>query len=472
MALDLRFSDEVLRDERTELERGRESRMYDVSAWSLPLALGLEAYTARDVPGDLAEASVGADPTDEDLSDQAPKAPGDQAAFGYLIPIDDSRVYPALARLLAEDIKLRVARKSFTVQGRRFPRGAILVRRHENGEDLWNVLARVLEETAVEVFPLDTALADDGPDLGGGEYGLLQTPRVAIASQWPVRTTSFGEVWYLLDDRLGLRSSPINVQDLGRLDLRQYNVLVLPSSSNLNAVLGENGQQALRTWVESGGTLIAIGGSASALASEGSDLSQVRDRSDVLDKLDVYEEAIDREIAARSISIDRATIWGEDPPAADAQAPAVEDAEGQTPDDGAADSEKLKRSDEWGRRFSPQGAIASATLDEEHWLCFGLGAELPVLVAGSHVLMSMPPVQTPVRLKDEDSLRLAGLIWPEARERLAHGAWATVERRGNGQVILFASDPFFRAQWEGTGRLLQNAILLGPGLGTNPPLPW
>ena len=67
---------------------------------------------------------------------------------------------------------------------------------------------------------------------------------------------------------------------------------------------------------------------------------------------------------------------------------------------------------------------------------------------------------------------LSGLMWPEARQRWAGAAYATVERVGYGQIILFTSNPFFRGYFEGTGRLLTNAVILGPGMGTNQPVPW
>jgi hypothetical protein len=47
-----------------------------------------------------------------------------------------------------------------------------------------------------------------------------------------------------------------------------------------------------------------------------------------------------------------------------------------------------------------------------------------------------------------------------------------VERLGNGQVILFANDPFFRAYYEGSARLVLNAVMLGPGMGATQPIPW
>jgi hypothetical protein len=39
-------------------------------------------------------------------------------------------------------------------------------------------------------------------------------------------------------------------------------------------------------------------------------------------------------------------------------------------------------------------------------------------------------------------------------------------------VILFATDPTFRMWLAGQQRLLLNAVLLGPGLGASPAVPW
>jgi len=94
------------------------------------------------------------------------------------------------------------------------------------------------------------------------------------------------------------------------------------------------------------------------------------------------------------------------------------------------------------------------------------------MVAGSYVFMSKYPVTTPVRLADNEHLRLSGLLWPEAKERLADSAYVTIESVGRGQVILFAFDPTFRTWLAGSERLFINAVLLGPGMGTSPPVPW
>lgn len=497
---DPHMTDEFLAEERTELELGRGTKMYDVSAWNPAMAYGLDAWRASDVRDAPGRDEV---KDDEKRVNRAARAGEVEAPFGYVIDAADSDVFTVLARLFRAGCEVRAAKKPFMVADVSYDRGALLLRGNENADDLKVILEKATAGTHVRAVSVETALSDDGPDLGGGEFELLYEPRVAIASQWPVSTTSFGSVWYLLDDRYGVRASPINIQSLGRMDLRKYNVLILPSSFGLQRVLGNGGTEHLRTWVEAGGTLIAIGGSASALASGESEMTSVRLRSDVLDELDVYAEAVEREMAAHHVTVDSEEVWRgpgdegvEDSDVgergADEERGANEGGDGgkkvvekgeeeeETDEDeildrlrgGEGDVEALERADRWARRFSPQGAIVAGCLNPEQWLAFGIGDRLPILLSGGSIFMSKAPVETAVRLADENELRLSGLLWPEARVRAARSAYATVEGLGNGQVILFAGDPFFRGGWEGSGRLLMNAVMLGPGMGTSQPLPW
>jgi hypothetical protein len=163
--------------------------------------------------------------------------------------------------------------------------------------------------------------------------------------------------------------------------------------------------------------------------------------------------------------------------------------------------EVLEKQDGWQKLFMPQGTILAGRTDQKHWLTFGVGPVLPVLVAKAPILMSDSSVQSPVRLgqfeeissarwkqmqtdqKDNEqprkigwsilperqqlNLRMSGLLWPEAAQRLANAAYLTREAKGKGQLILFADQPMFRGATLGTNRLLLNAVVYGPALGTD-----
>lgn len=468
LEFDPRMTDTFLNDEREEIETGQGGRVYDVTAWSVPMAFGLDAFWAERIESDINGSNA------VTLGDDS--ALPDDPAYGYLIDGRDSIVYWALARLLEADCRPRIATKPFTTGGNDYLPGTVLLRKHENPDVLEEVLQRCIEVYKISVVGTETALSNEGPDLGGPTFTLLAMPRIAIASQWPMSTTSFGFNWFQMDDALGLRCSPINVQAIRFMDLRKYNVLILPSGRALGAVLNQESMIHLRRWVEAGGTLIAIGNSASTLAREDG-LSSVRRKRDVLDELEEYAEALEREKQALNVQVDPALVWGDPVEDEVAETDSESDAEadeknGKKNDDTTPKGDALERLDQWQRRFSPRGILAHAEVNNKHWLAFGLSKRLPVFYSGSTAFMSKSPVQTPVRLTDAQRVRMSGLLWPEGRQRIADTAYATVERIGNGQVILFANDPFMRAYAEGTGRLMLNAVLLGPGMGTNQPVPW
>ena len=65
------------------------------------------------------------------------------------------------------------------------------------------------------------------------------------------------------------------------------------------------------------------------------------------------------------------------------------------------------------------------------------------------------------------SVRMSGLVWPEAAQRIANSAYLTRERVGKGQIILFSGQPNFRGSTLGTNRFWLNAVVYGAGLGTS-----
>lgn len=458
-----------LERERAKLERGEGSAIYDVTAWSLPLAHDLDAHwcTPRGVQGQLA--------THVDPGQRSP-SPEDltalDAAYAWVVDGRSDASVALAARALEHGLHPRLAGKSFRQGEVEFARGSLLFRRREHVDqpDLARNLAGWADELGAQLTGVATGRSpDDGPDLGGQSFDLLARPRVALLGNAPMQAADYGHVWHHLDRVLQLPFTALDAQAFDDHDLRRYNVLIIPpADARLRDFLADH-RAAIEQWLRSGGTLIAMGSSAAALVGDpGEDaLSRVRLRRDVLGQLHEYEEALEREVAARSVEVDPARLWaererkrGQTQPRPDSLAPG---------DDQIADAQRL---DAWQRRFAPSGVILGAQVSTRSWLTVGADENLPVFVAGDTALMARDPVSTPVRLGTRGPLRLSGLLWPEARERLEGSAYATVEALGKGQIILFAENPVYRGYFTATARVFSNAVTYGPGLGGNPPIEW
>ena len=368
--------------------------------------------------------------------------------------------------------------------GRQYAHGSVLLRKSENPTDVAERVERAAKTAGIPVYATPTGRAPgDGIDLGGRHFRRLERPRVALLANSPLRSNSFGHVWHHLDRRLQLPVTLLDVQTLGVHDLRRYNVIVIPDSYGSLAGTMKAHQKALTAWIEQGGTLIAMGRSAEPLAKAELGLSKARLRRDVLDSLAVYQAEAERHVASRRVAIDGQAVWN-GPGAATAgakarpptptkpTAPSGSSQASKPKATGEAAKELARQRDAWERRFSPRGAMLRGLVDQESWVSAGVHHEMAVLMRGDAALLTPPGVRAAVRFAKPDGLRLSGLLWPEARARLAHSAYLTVERKGRGQIILFAFEPVFRGFLHGTGRLFSNAVIYGPGLGASQPKVW
>ncbi|MAD51855.1 MAG: hypothetical protein CMF79_04685 [Candidatus Marinimicrobia bacterium] len=456
LQFDIRLDTESMEKERQKVLKNEGSTLYDVTAWSLPLAFGIEGYYTTSLPRE------GLSPYTKLSSSGRLLNP--DADYGFILDGTKDGIYIAMSRLMDQSIQMYAIEKTVQIEGNSYPPGSILIRKQSNPQLDKNVLKSIAVESKINFVGIGTALAEKGPDLGGNEVNLLQESRIALIGGPSTSAYSFGSVWHLLDTRIKRRTTLLNFMSVGRSDLRKYNVLVLPSAwgGSYKQVLGKSGIKKLKDWVKDGGTLIALAGAANFLADSSSGLSSVRKKRNILKELNSYNYNLTQYQSTAEIRVDSLELW-----------------EGKTTTDDKTegDQEKpgfkeLKDRDELGRKLSPQGTILRVNLDQEHWLNFGCGDMVPVLFNSSTVLMTKNPSATPARFASKEDLRLGGLLWPEAKERIAKGSWATRERLGNGQVILFATQPNFRGYFRGSERLLLNAIFYGPGLGANASVDW
>ena len=283
-----------------------------------------------------------------------------------------------------------------------------------------------------------------------------------------------GVSWWSLDHHLGIRHSQLNSSLLSYGDLRRYNTIILPSGYGLDEADIAN----LKDWVNEGGTLIAHNSSSRMLASEFG-MGSVRQVQQTFENSEEYNIDLQREILALNDQIDIDAVLS--------NKANIELSYPWESRQGKYNQLELSSRDKWQSLFMPSGAIVAGRIDNQHWLTFGSSNTLPVLYSNYPVLMTGGGSKAAVRIGElsqntqvdayrtinwsdippgnDLNVRMSGLVWPEAAQRIANSAYLTQERYGRGQLILFAGEPNFRAAALGTNRLWLNAVIYGAGLG-------
>jgi len=100
-------------------------------------------------------------------------------------------------------VQVRVARKPFRFDDRRFARGSVVITTLDN-RDFPGSLETTVDQTANELrldgprHPLGLG-EGDLPDLGGEYFVRLEPPRIALLGRGSFNTTDYGATWYVLD---------------------------------------------------------------------------------------------------------------------------------------------------------------------------------------------------------------------------------------------------------------------------------
>ncbi len=480
MEFDPRIPMETLKKERREILEKGGSIMYDTTGWCATMLHDLESYELPEGLPSKAKAYV--------AQDQGPlDQPLDAEALAYVWNgLDDNSVAVA-ARLMEQGIQVRVADETFKFEDDEFPRGSVLVVRADQSRAFAEIiphLETVSKELSIKASAIHTGWGDgDLADLGGDHFQLLEKPHIAMYGRGTFSSYDYGSIWHVIDRYLGVSFSQL---DSGSShDLRRYNVIILPTNYGS---LDESLLKRLKEWVKTGGTLITVGQSSAQIANEKAEFSKVRQLSDVLEKLDEYELDLLKKWEAKKMDWSTDEIWSNSPPNQQ------EFPWSNLPK--RAEKDELAKQDAWRAQFMPQGAIFAARADQNHWLTLGCREYVPTMYSRDPLLMTtdeapvrfgvmIPKAQAVPKKKAAETesltragwamtpegqelrLRMSGLLWPEASDRIANAAYLTRERFGLGQIIMFASSPAFRGTTMGTIRLLINAITYGPGLGTS-----
>ena len=216
-----------------------------------------------------------------------------------------------------------------------------------------------------------------------------------------------GEVWHLLDSKVGLPITKVSTDNVGRIDWANYNTLILPSGFYTS--LGESNVDRIKQWVREGGTLITIRNATSWAISS---------------------KFVNEKLAER-------------------------------PQRKAPDRMDYVTAGDFGASNAIGGSMYMTDVDITHPLAFGYTSrELPVY--RNHNIFMAPssnPYSTVVKYTENPLL--SGYIHPDNLKGIGGTASLITSGMGRGNVILFADNPNFRGMWYGTNKLFLNAIFLG-----------
>lgn len=462
---------------------------YDITSWSLPIAFGVEAFWTEDAdavsanPSKLELAGLAADDASR-VSGLAQGGVTGRAQVAYIIPYERNGAASLVFRLLREGFKLAVSTKTLNAGGRDWPRGTVVARVSRNPETLHERIAQLARDTGVDVTAVGTGFPDTGETGVGSETVVsLRRPKIIVAADEPVSTTGYGAMWWTFD-RMGVDFTPMTIDAIKSTKLDNYNVVILPdgSAGGYFSRFGKGGVEALRGWVERGGTLVLVKGAAVFGALKDVNFTSARlvgsDEDD--QKPDAGGGGAPAQATPTPTPSDAAGANTVAPTSAQQRGRRQTQAATSTPEQAEVSSAQTEKMEGAPPDLPPiaspsarpgrvpeavPGAIMRATLDHRTPLTYGYEQDsLPVLVNSAYFFRPSKE-GTNALIFSADSARplnVAGFIWPTTESLLRGTTYVIDEPTGRGHVVLFAEDPNFRAIWRSTTRLFFNSFLFQP----------
>lgn len=377
-----------------------DSMTYDITAWALPYAYNLEAYasTQNFIPDGTAR-NIGG-------SDAKPRST--TVPYAWLIAWNDVADAHFLSALLKKGIKVRYAKTSFSLDGKLFEKGTLVVTKADNSKnkDWSRALQAIANEARKWAQPVSTGYVDNGKDLGSYLMQLIEYPEVALLYDGAIDKHSFGFVWHYFEKDVNYPLSAIPVSQLKTGQLNKYNTIIMPEGG---LELEEDAMEHLGQWVAAGNKLVVVGNAHKIFeGKEGWGLAQHEKYHDQLPK------GSDIELS----------VYG--------------------------NTERSNISE------STPGAIVKTRLDQSHPLAYGLGDfyfslktndfHQPYLEEGWNVGYL------------EEDIEKKGFIGAALLKKMPHTFVFGVHEKGEGTIVYLMDDPLYRGFWYQGKLLFSNAI--------------
>jgi hypothetical protein len=373
-----------------------DSNTYDITAWAIPYAYGLNAYGVREsVTGLYAF-----------LEEKKEALPIVNKPYAWILPWNAIKDAQVLIELQRSRVKVRIADEAFTIGGRVHRSGSLLIYRTENersNKQFSSIMASVAKNYDVSFFPIASGYVEKGKDFGSSAYRLLNVPKIAVVSGQEVSSNALGEVWHFLERELNYPVSIISLQSAAYLDINKVNVLILP-----DGYYSDKLAEQLAPWITAGGKVILM------------------------------EDAISALMGKKPFEIKKK--------------------EAPKPTEKEINERKYAEKDKDDLQNSIPGAIYRVSIDQSHPLMLGLGKFYYTLKTDEKIYEPLENGWNVGTLKANSYV--AGIAGEKVKKKLATGMLFGVQESGKGTIIYLGTNVLFRSFWENGKQMFTNALFL------------
>jgi len=387
-----------------------DSLTYDITAWSLPYARGLQAYALNTKISVEPFQNVVFNITTNDL----------EKPYAYISKWNSLEDVSFLSYLLQKKIKVRFSNKKFTINNKVFNAGSLIITRTGNQKN--KEFDKIVKEAAIkyrrDVLQTSTGFVDSGNDFGSNEVRYLKAPKIAVLSGSGVSSLSHGAIWHFFEQQIHYPISVIGTDYFNQIDLHDYDVLILPNGY-YNKILNKKNLPELKKWIKKGGNLIAISSAVSVFAkSEDFDISIYEDEK-TKEAAKKEKDSLNKELRLKSYE----------------------------------DKERLNISN------LITGGVFKATLDNTNPLGYGYDNYYYSLKQGNKRYAYLENGYNVSVIKDKSNL-ISGFAGKNAINKISQSLVYGVESMGKGTVVYLVDDPLFRSFWENGKLLFSNAVFM------------
>lgn len=379
-----------------------DSVTYDITAWEQHYAFGLNGYALTEALNVRP-----AEAPDKEVDNSATGTP-----YAYLAHWRDWQDVGLLADMLKQDIKVRFAQESFTIEGESYQPGTLIITRgdNENTKEFDELVQELATNHNQQLNPVSTGFVEEGADFGSSSVRYMERPQVAVLSGEGTSSGTTGEIWHYFDRQIKYPVTMLDTDYFSNADLSRYDVLMLPSGDYEN-ILGEERMEEVKQWVTGGGKLIAVGEANSFLANK------------------------------KGFSLARS--------------------EGAIPEEEEASNNDLPvYGDQQRESISGYnaGSIFRITMDPSHPLAFGYDESYFSLKLNTDTFAYLEDGWN-VGVAGEDA-HTSGFVGYKAKEKLKNSLTFGVQPMGGGSVVYMVDNPLFRAFWHNGKLLFGNAVFM------------